>query len=975
METYQRLSDIALSCDGQRYVVTSEGIGLRVRQSQISANDAPMVPKNAKPVEIRHLLNLQCERCYSETTVALIVGHAHRCSICGQEFTWQQVDDAFAATVAYPFRRVRELAPDSGNKWLSGLFASSAHADSAHIFGDDFGEDLQQCEYLLGNTLTLEFSGQAEEDYYFLSRFMVARYGSCDTARFALKLLFFYKAYRALDYLGGGWPRAEVLRLGRELVKHISPGIPLQGEEGEDWAIANAIAGSILLMALTRIKEIYGDFDEADGGLKEELEFWSRMLIPVAFGQIAAQDKMYEPIRIVASTALVWSAYSGWIPDSEAGWVGNVCYNIVALGAFKNRDDHGGETQLFKPFAIPTSQEVDFDLLITALANGLLGHIKRRQLQTTFYLNLLFVRSFLHVPTFSESMLDSTDGRERDKGEEELTKSLFQRLGWLHEELSKEPTPWQLNKRTHWAVEAGRLAWATSNTYAIREMMGLVHTFLEGACIMDLREAFLMVPQDRRFLVIESTCATLDALCVKYANSGWTAEALCLMAFCRGWTINARAHERRTGANAPDDLRRNWNEAEEVTRLFNWQSSIMLAKLTGVPQEVSAPLIGSRNYGSILKSFLGKSQNKQSELVTFSEDFDDDRVYQALRERLKASSKRTLIVSITWTESPFDRQQLLAVAILCWGGAGMEQRMDQVLWNIPKATLADLEVLSKISPGAFREKRLLRLTAEASDRLIKPFIAKLPDSEFDELAVCGPGTFAVLPLESALIHAGFPLLAITTLPSLIPISDAQQTGCETFRKITIMAFQGESLAGAKSEMERITRLPDTKVAQINCFDMTADEILEAFESDANIIHCCAHGRYIEDNPDASTLIFGDYLPPGRGVVSAAAVAYDVRLSPGTLVVLSACCSALVPNDRSNSWRGLAGAFLRAGATGVIAARWAVSDRAAASFFSVFYDSLALARRPQMALLDAKAALRAQGAPLEEWDCFGYFGGL
>jgi len=155
--------------------------------------------------------------------------------------------------------------------------------------------------------------------------------------------------------------------------------------------------------------------------------------------------------------------------------------------------------------------------------------------------------------------------------------------------------------------------------------------------------------------------------------------------------------------------------------------------------------------------------------------------------------------------------------------------------------------------------------------------------------------------------------------------------------------------------------------------MTSQAICSVFEADADIFHCCAHGRYVADDPDESSLLFTDEFTGGLGTVNAEAIARNVRFSKGALVVLSACSTALVPNDRINSWLGLAGAFLRAGASAVVAARWPVSDRAASAFFKEFYARMSMVADAKTAVRGAKDALRSGGARLEEWDCFACLG--
>lgn len=82
--------------------------------------------------------------------------------------------------------------------------------------------------------------------------------------------------------------------------------------------------------------------------------------------------------------------------------------------------------------------------------------------------------------------------------------------------------------------------------------------------------------------------------------------------------------------------------------------------------------------------------------------------------------------------------------------------------------------------------------------------------------------------------------------------------------------------------------------------------------------------------------------------------FSSRLQPGTLVVLSACETALSDGGASS----LAEAYRAAGAQAVVASLWRVDDAATAEFFESFYQYLRRGESPDSALQQAKRRMQA-----------------
>jgi CHAT domain-containing protein/Tfp pilus assembly protein PilF len=121
------------------------------------------------------------------------------------------------------------------------------------------------------------------------------------------------------------------------------------------------------------------------------------------------------------------------------------------------------------------------------------------------------------------------------------------------------------------------------------------------------------------------------------------------------------------------------------------------------------------------------------------------------------------------------------------------------------------------------------------------------------------------------------------------------------------------------------------------------------------IHLAAHGYVDREHPGRTgiALAFEEGIEGYVTLVDALDLDLDADL-----VVLSACETATGAFARGEGVESLAGAFLYAGARGVIASLWQVSDRAAAETMRGFYQrAIAGKLSPAEALRQAKLALR------------------
>ena len=129
-----------------------------------------------------------------------------------------------------------------------------------------------------------------------------------------------------------------------------------------------------------------------------------------------------------------------------------------------------------------------------------------------------------------------------------------------------------------------------------------------------------------------------------------------------------------------------------------------------------------------------------------------------------------------------------------------------------------------------------------------------------------------------------------------------------------------------------------------------------------VLHFAVHAFADADFPArAALVVLGDSASGEDGLIQPREIS-GWRLN-ATLVVLSACDTAVGPTIGQEGVQNLARAFLGAGARAVITTLWTVNDRVSLALMRSFYTELATGRRLAAALASAKTAVTRQlGAP-------------
>lgn len=184
----------------------------------------------------------------------------------------------------------------------------------------------------------------------------------------------------------------------------------------------------------------------------------------------------------------------------------------------------------------------------------------------------------------------------------------------------------------------------------------------------------------------------------------------------------------------------------------------------------------------------------------------------------------------------------------------------------------------------------------------------------------------------------------------------------------------QRLPGAAAEVEAIGGLyADARL--VDGADADAAAIGRAFRR-GGIAHFAGHAVFDDARPERSFLVAAPGGESGAARITAAEIE-RMDLGGLRLVVLSACQTARAQAGRSGGFAGLAGAFLAAGAGGVVGSLWRVDDASTRTLMERFHaayrdsgDAAGALRQAQLQMLGSTdPALRSPAA----WAGFRYAG--
>jgi CHAT domain-containing protein len=300
-------------------------------------------------------------------------------------------------------------------------------------------------------------------------------------------------------------------------------------------------------------------------------------------------------------------------------------------------------------------------------------------------------------------------------------------------------------------------------------------------------------------------------------------------------------------------------------------------------------------------------------------------------------------------------------------------------WNFDRRTHDLLfAVHIALKHGPFREKRLQRVCRELGSALLRGVLPELRSRHARCLAICAPGLISHWPFEAfrespdspVCVGAEFPVLYIPSLS--ISAALAERATATLPRRLLVIPYTGDDLKEAAVEVETLRSLPGGCVTVFDGGRYPKLKLLEELAGDYGFIHFACHGDFDIVNPLRSGL----YLNASQSGDSNALRAEDlakIRFRHAPVVTMSACEAALTSFDASNSFTGLPGSLLRAGARGIVGGRWTVYDATARDFMLRLYASFWQGQcSPSECVLQVQSEFRSERG-IEEWASFSYLG--
>lgn len=257
------------------------------------------------------------------------------------------------------------------------------------------------------------------------------------------------------------------------------------------------------------------------------------------------------------------------------------------------------------------------------------------------------------------------------------------------------------------------------------------------------------------------------------------------------------------------------------------------------------------------------------------------------------------------------------------------------------AELAQLVQDYRDAIASRQETLRLDLGKNLSAVLLDPIKDKLVSA--DKLLVVPSGPIHYLPFSSLPLAGNRFLVqdyAISILPNASSLFYLDKE--ITANKDRILALgnpkrekKGLELEFAEQEIKAISRNFPRKTV------LTGDQATESWIKEKNlldtaIVHFAAHGRYNARDPLKSAILLAND-PREDGDLETFEI-YSLTMN-SRLVVLSACQSGLGKLGGGDEVQSLNRAFLYAGAGGVVASLWKVSDESTYKLMQYFYDDL------------------------------------
>ncbi len=284
-----------------------------------------------------------------------------------------------------------------------------------------------------------------------------------------------------------------------------------------------------------------------------------------------------------------------------------------------------------------------------------------------------------------------------------------------------------------------------------------------------------------------------------------------------------------------------------------------------------------------------------------------------------------------------------------------------------------------------QERVTAPVLADLYDLLLSP-VRRGVDGPIRSLIVVADGDIAGAPFP-ALYDRGRSLYAIqeVSLRFAPTLGDALQVPkSDNGGRVAFVAdpafdqhvFPGvDRLQGATEEVEQVRRFAPQS-SELTGAAATVPATVRAAER-ADVLYFAGHAYFDETRPSESFLVLSSAGSDGTNGRLTAANIERLPLQHLKLVILSACETFRERDGHSAGMSGLTGAFLAAGARGVVGTSWRVNDETTREFMVVFYKDYEHSQDAAEALAAAQRTfINSPNAELrnpKRWAAFRYSG--
>jgi hypothetical protein len=503
----------------------------------------------------------------------------------------------------------------------------------------------------------------------------------------------------------------------------------------------------------------------------------------------------------------------------------------------------------------------------------------------------------------------------------------------------------KLGRRSRWATFLGRLFLQDG---VDQEVLHRAMPFLQSAVTFAQKDTLPLFDPNRLTRDAEQQASAYSSLAVVYTLVGWPNEAMSLIETWRGNVLSSRRlseADRRHAAFEADEKRDK--------------------RFGGMWQLDESPFLVLADEDVTFRQALGP----------FHEDYELEGFYPALEKFQSAPEhKRTLLVELALEEFRPDLIVASAMANATNKSKGMNGWFP-LCWLVDPDDLVTLRSSAHVRPSAFREERLQKLVRVGAKALLQPMQSMFSATKPDLVVLSLPGALSNLPFE-AFAEAAREVDPKTQWPTVFAYAPSLKIVMDsglppplgTDARVLVVSYNDKDLPNAEAEVAAIVDAFKGRAEVLrNC---TKRLLIEALNRDFQAVHFVCHGTYDPGSPLRSTLVLRRIGNRDVDRLTAAEIIEFVRFQQRPIVTLSACSSALTADSRTNTWAGLPGSLIEAGAHCVIGSRWPVDDDIAQRTMVEFYRSFIGSRKGVAATLRAaQEEIRKNGA-IKDWACFG-----